>query len=104
LIKDILVSDEKEVIGWLMWALSIFFGGWFMVDRKNIHESSKEIDKRLRDVEQSSVGERYVRRMIEDVVAPIKVGQIGLKESQNETKGDVKELLRIIRADTRFRV
>ena len=94
--KEKLMSEEKEIAAGLMYALSAFFGGWWLWDRKRLGDRHDKLEERLREVEQSSVGEMYVRRMIEDVVAP-------LKDTQNETRADVKHLLNIITSDKRFR-
>lgn len=80
---------EDKFISYLLYALSALFGTWFMFDRKRQLDDHNDIEMRLRVVEQSSVGEQRVRRMIEDVVSPI-------KESQTEIKTDLKELLRLM--------
>lgn len=88
MIKESKVSDEKDVIQVILYALSAFFGGWFLWDRKVLRDDHQKLERRVRDVEQSSVGEQRVRRMIEDVFLP-------LKETQSEMKGDIKQLLRL---------
>ena len=49
----------------------------------------ESLDERVREVEQNHVNEKKVRIMIEDVVHP-------LKESNDEIKRDVKEILHVI--------
>lgn len=79
---------DFETIEWVLYALSATVVSLMGYALKTMKSDIDSLEDKIHAVELASVDEGKVRRMITDVVSPI-------KESVDETKADVKELLRL---------